>query len=222
MPEAIRNICNNILECRPQFPSQHEPFYRISVRYSVESLIRPRPVCPCRPSQDYSICALCRRDWNRPSICGSISPAVKNMNCWSFERTRQYADAGKWFPVRRHPHCCQRFSVWGPGMNLIAPHNHMIPYGQKDFLTRVRPQADPYDTHKGVDRYEHPNCMRRRHSKNIPHHDRSPLPGAGPPAGTVPDSEEYIRSHIVNPDAGIVFKAVEHDCLAAFSSFISG
>ena len=30
------------------------------------------------------------------------------------------------------------------------------------------------------------------------------------------DSEEYIRSHIVNPDAGIVFKAVEHDCLAAF------
>ena len=30
------------------------------------------------------------------------------------------------------------------------------------------------------------------------------------------DSEEYIRSHIVNPDEGIVFKAVEHDCLAAF------
>lgn len=30
------------------------------------------------------------------------------------------------------------------------------------------------------------------------------------------DSEDYIREHIVNPDAGIVFKAVEQDCLAAF------
>lgn len=30
------------------------------------------------------------------------------------------------------------------------------------------------------------------------------------------DSEEYILDHIVNQDAGIVFKAVEHDCLAAF------
>ncbi|MFQ7583038.1 MAG: hypothetical protein ACLRMW_02480 [[Clostridium] symbiosum] len=57
--------------------------------------------------------------------------------------------------------------------------------------------------------------MRRRHSKNIPHHDRSPLL-APDPGWYCTDSEEYIRSHIVNPDEGIVFKAVEHDCLAAF------
>ena len=91
----------------------------------------------------------------------------------------------------------------------------MIPYGQKDFPHQVRPQADPYDTHKELTAMNIQTACAADTAKiyRIMTEARSLAPD---PGWYCTDSEEYIRSHIVNPDAGIVFKAVEHDCLAAF------
>ena len=91
----------------------------------------------------------------------------------------------------------------------------MIPYGQKDFPHQVRPQADPYDIHKELTAMKILPACAADTAKiyRIMTEARSLAPD---PGWYCTDSEEYIRSHIVNPDEGIVFKAVEHDCLAAF------
>ena len=91
----------------------------------------------------------------------------------------------------------------------------MIPYGQKDFPHQARPQADPYDTHKELTAMNILPACAADTAKiyRIMTEARSLAPD---PGWYCTDSEEYIRSHIVNPDEGIVFKAVEHDCLAAF------
>ena len=90
----------------------------------------------------------------------------------------------------------------------------MIPYGQKDFPHQARPQADPYDTHKELTAMNILPACAADTAKiyRIMTEARSLAPD---PGWYCTDSEEYIRSHIVNPDEGIVFKAVEHDCLAA-------